>query len=130
MKFIFVCAYRRIEEQKICLILKLEIGKLAMYSYMLSTGVHFPPFLITVMTPYFCSSSLSCGEMKLTVSCSKSSVPLLAEIFYSNINETGKEHFRVLKYEGVSSLYLVYIPFLILFQSILFFVSGPHILCL
>lgn len=44
--------------------------------------------------------SVSCGELKLTVSCSKSSVPLLAEIFHSNVHKTDKVHFRVLKFEG------------------------------
>jgi len=44
---------------------------------------------------------VSHGELKLTVWCSKSSISLLAEIFHSNIHKTGKEHFRVLKYEDV-----------------------------
>lgn len=56
---------------------------------------------------FLCSSSVSCGEMKLTISCSKSSVPLLADIFHSSVHKTGKEHFRVLKYEGVSPFYLI-----------------------
>jgi hypothetical protein len=55
---------------------------------------------------FFVDSSVSCGELKLTVSCSKPSLPLLVEIFHSNIHKTDKLHFRVLKFEGVSPLQL------------------------
>jgi dinuclear metal center YbgI/SA1388 family protein len=44
---------------------------------------------------------VSHGELKLTVWCSKFSMSLLAEIFHSNVHKTGKERFRVLKYEYV-----------------------------
>jgi hypothetical protein len=78
-----------------------------MCSYVELIRVHFLLLFAIIRTQYFFSSSVSCGEMKLTVSCSKSSVPLLAEIFHINVHKTGKEHFRVLKYEGVSPMYLI-----------------------